>query len=399
MADIPITPGAGETVATDEVNDRHFPKGKLAFGADGTATDVTSAVGYPVNLVQVAGGSPTVAVDTELPAAAALADAAANPTAPIVGGANLVYNGTTWDRARGDTSNGLDVDVTRVAGQYAIDAVAGASDLGFQALAVRDDALATLGPADGDYDRLRVDAVGSLWTRARIVRTVRAGIAAATSNSAGGTTNGTAVVHSTYPGALDGCWVIRIANGGTGPTVAAYAAVEVSSDAGSTWREIWRYTHTVTNSDARNVYFEPPPGVDPLPGHDLRQHRPGRDRRGVLARTRVCGHIRRDELRSSPWRGDPPQPGVQPRGVQAVAAPRFRGPSSRRAALPSAPGRPDGDRSGGPGCEITKGNPITVGRNPRGWTPGWGGPPLQGEERSSSLIPSSESLLPSGAAT
>jgi len=46
-------------------------------------------------------GTPTV--DTELPTAAALADAAANPTTPTVGAASLVYNGATWDRLRGDT--------------------------------------------------------------------------------------------------------------------------------------------------------------------------------------------------------------------------------------------------------------------------------------------------------
>lgn len=38
--------------------------------------------------------------DTELPAAAALSDATANPTTPIVGAANEVFNGTTWDRLR-----------------------------------------------------------------------------------------------------------------------------------------------------------------------------------------------------------------------------------------------------------------------------------------------------------
>lgn len=53
-------------------------------------------------------------IDTELPAAAALADGAANPTTPTVGSGNLVYNGATWDRARGDTANGVDVDVTRL---------------------------------------------------------------------------------------------------------------------------------------------------------------------------------------------------------------------------------------------------------------------------------------------
>jgi hypothetical protein len=44
-------------------------------------------------------------VDTELPAAAALADAAANPTTPMAGAAGLLFNSTTWDRARGMSTN------------------------------------------------------------------------------------------------------------------------------------------------------------------------------------------------------------------------------------------------------------------------------------------------------
>lgn len=44
--------------------------------------------------------SGTITADTELPAAAVLADAAANPTTPTVGAANLGYNGATWDRLR-----------------------------------------------------------------------------------------------------------------------------------------------------------------------------------------------------------------------------------------------------------------------------------------------------------
>lgn len=41
-----------------------------------------------------------ISVDTELPAAAALADAAAVPTTPIVGAADLAFNGATLDRVR-----------------------------------------------------------------------------------------------------------------------------------------------------------------------------------------------------------------------------------------------------------------------------------------------------------
>ena len=45
----------------------------------------------------------------------------------------------------------------------AVDGVAGATDTGILALVVRDDALTTLTPADGDYTQARVDSVGRLW--------------------------------------------------------------------------------------------------------------------------------------------------------------------------------------------------------------------------------------------
>lgn len=44
-------------------------------------------------------------VDTELPAAVALADGMANPTVPQVGAHGMVFNGTTWDRVNGRPSN------------------------------------------------------------------------------------------------------------------------------------------------------------------------------------------------------------------------------------------------------------------------------------------------------
>ncbi len=46
-------------------------------------------------------------VNTELPAAAALADGASNPTAPAVGAAGLLYNGSTYDRERGNVEGTL----------------------------------------------------------------------------------------------------------------------------------------------------------------------------------------------------------------------------------------------------------------------------------------------------
>lgn len=71
--------------------------------------DGTVAVSSVGGTVTVSG---SVTADTELPAAAALADATANPTTTSVGALGLMYNGTTWDRFRGDTTNGLLVNVS-----------------------------------------------------------------------------------------------------------------------------------------------------------------------------------------------------------------------------------------------------------------------------------------------
>lgn len=91
---------------------------------DGTDTALISAAGallvdgsattQPVSGTVGVSGTVTVSgtVDTELPAAAALADATANPTITSAGSLNLLFNGTTWDRMRGDTTNGLLVNVS-----------------------------------------------------------------------------------------------------------------------------------------------------------------------------------------------------------------------------------------------------------------------------------------------
>lgn len=70
----------------------------------------------------------------------------------------------------GDTTNGLDVDVTRIIpGTTATslgkaeDAVAASGDTGVMALAVRRDT-PTSGAAAGDYHEIEVDSLGRLWT-------------------------------------------------------------------------------------------------------------------------------------------------------------------------------------------------------------------------------------------
>ncbi len=82
-------------------------------------------------------------------------------------------------------------------------------------------------------------------------------IAAGTSNAAAGTTTGTAVDLTTdYGGLMTGL----ITNGGTGPTIAASAIVEVSGD-NVNWKEIFRVTGEVTASSITPWSCAIDPGV------------------------------------------------------------------------------------------------------------------------------------------
>ena len=73
---------------------------------------VDQATAANLNATVVGTGTFAVQADTELPAAAALADGTTNPTVPMVGSALMAYNGTTWDRIRTD---GTDNDADPVA--------------------------------------------------------------------------------------------------------------------------------------------------------------------------------------------------------------------------------------------------------------------------------------------
>jgi hypothetical protein len=88
-------------------------------------------------------------------------------------------------------------------------------------------------------------------------KTKRTIIAAATSNSAGGTTNGTELDLSTKYGAIVTC---RITNGATGPTIAADFVVYVGSATGEK-REFSRQTSATGNNTVTDFAVEIPPGV------------------------------------------------------------------------------------------------------------------------------------------
>ena len=81
-----------------------------------------------------------------------------------------LFDGTNFDRARGDTTNGLEVDVTRTipgTGATALgkaeDAVHASGDTGIEVLCVRNDTLSALAGTDGDYAPCQVNADGALY--------------------------------------------------------------------------------------------------------------------------------------------------------------------------------------------------------------------------------------------
>lgn len=89
---------------------------RVVNGATAPASNTTMTVGFtsvenfspmPISVSEARLGStvslPVVIqgyVDTELPSAATLADAASNPSTPQIAADGMLFNGTTWDRAR-----------------------------------------------------------------------------------------------------------------------------------------------------------------------------------------------------------------------------------------------------------------------------------------------------------
>ena len=138
MADnVPITAGSGTNVATDVIGSVHYQRVKISVGADGSATDAKT-----VDADTGAGSDPTLGVALVYPASG--------------GGVN----------ATGDSTNGLDVDVTRVipgttasALGKAEDAPHADGDTGVLILGVRNHSGTG---SDGDYSAMSVTTTGEL---------------------------------------------------------------------------------------------------------------------------------------------------------------------------------------------------------------------------------------------
>jgi hypothetical protein len=109
LARFPLTIGtkaSAESLSVVLASDQATVPTTVTDGTNTAAVKAASAAAAATDPALVVSLSPNGnAVNTELPTAAALADAYANPTTPTVGSANLGFNGTTWERLRSGISS------------------------------------------------------------------------------------------------------------------------------------------------------------------------------------------------------------------------------------------------------------------------------------------------------
>jgi len=150
MADnIELNAGTGGAViAADDITSVWYPINKMAFGALGSVTLAVAGAG------NVDGGTQRVTLAADDPAVVDLAaievllTTIAGDTTDIEAAVELIDNAIA-----------------------AVDDVAGATQVGIPALAVRDDSLSTRTEADGDLTQLRTDLGGRLWVKLDSVST------------------------------------------------------------------------------------------------------------------------------------------------------------------------------------------------------------------------------------
>lgn len=164
-----ISPDTTSTIQVDTLGATHFRIRATSFSS-GTLT--TRIVPSPERLmVYTPIGDSTVTIPVSIAATVTVtgnngsgADGFAHPgTAVNVNNYLHYYNGSTWDRGRGNATNGLKVYSGTAAGDLgkAEDALAASGDTGIAMLAVRDDAISS-DAADGDYTFIKTNSAGEL---------------------------------------------------------------------------------------------------------------------------------------------------------------------------------------------------------------------------------------------
>lgn len=185
-ADIAITAGSGTKVDTRTVGagtDEHrqvvvigdpstAANVALVDATFGLSVDVARLTALPtgtnsIGKVDITDGTNDAVIDVTG------TDAESATTPALVTNARLkLFNGTTWDRVRGDITNGMDVDVTRIVPGTgpahlgkAEDTAHADGDTGVLMLGVRNHN--TGSTADGDYSAISVDPTGNMNTLSR----------------------------------------------------------------------------------------------------------------------------------------------------------------------------------------------------------------------------------------
>lgn len=147
-AQLEIANDTGNPVpVSGSVSVSNFPTSTEISNDSGNPIPVSGTVAFSNTSINVGNFPATQTVDTELPAAAAIADTTANPTTTSVGAFNLGFNGTTWDRLRA----GLSGTLTAIAGILNVFPIGRYNATTF-----------TLN--DGEYRGLQMDASGNLKT-------------------------------------------------------------------------------------------------------------------------------------------------------------------------------------------------------------------------------------------
>jgi len=111
----PASPAANDYLPVRLTNGSAFDPTLTVAGTvtanAGTGTFVIGDGGGSITVDGSVSISGTVTVDSELPAAAALADNTSNPACPAVGSFLMVWDGSTWDRGKGDSTDGVLVNL------------------------------------------------------------------------------------------------------------------------------------------------------------------------------------------------------------------------------------------------------------------------------------------------
>jgi hypothetical protein len=168
MADnVAVTAGSGTTIAADDVGGVLHQRVKISQGADGSATDVSSAAPLQVTLANTGANATPVVVD--LGANNDVTVTSGSITATQATGSNLhtvVDSGTITTVSTVSSISAVIPGTGATNLGKAIDTATGATDTGVLMLATRDDALSALTPVEGDNVQLRVDGTGALYVAA-----------------------------------------------------------------------------------------------------------------------------------------------------------------------------------------------------------------------------------------